>query len=119
MKKKFVWGAMILLMVMAVGCATLGLKPWAERTPEEKALAIVQTYNDEDRDVRALATAIVANPNAYTEAEKKAVRAKKATLVELKPYVDIYKTAVLTGQIPSKETEDKIIELLRKLGRRI
>ena len=118
MKTKFVWGVMILL-IMAVGCATLGFKPWAERTPEEKALAIVQTYNDEDRDVRALATAMVANPTGYTEAEKKAVRAKKATLIELKPLVDVYKTVVLTGQIPSKETEDKIIELLRKLGRRI
>jgi len=110
---------LICSVIFFQGCSTLGLKPWVDRTPDEKALTILQTFNQENKDTLARAKEIEANPVGYTEVEKQVVRTKKAVLVELAPLINIYKNVVLGGGVPDKATEDKIIDLLRKLGRQL
>ncbi len=102
--------ALLLTLVFIAGCATFGGKPWADYTPKEKALAMMQTYNIEFEDTMALAK----EPN-ITEAQKKVVRAKKAILKELKPLITLYDDVVTQGGVPSAQVEAKILQLINKL----
>ena len=111
MTRKLVIPLALVLLFAVVGCATINLgKPWEERTPQEKALTILDAYNAQYKNTMAMAL----NPN-LTEAQKEVVRVKKATLTELWPLVDIYVTTVEAGGVPSPENEAAILRLIDRL----
>ena len=116
MKKKFAVLAVLMCFMLMSGCAWISanVKPWDQRTPKEKALAVLETWNTEFRN-----TETQAKRTDLTETEKETVRIKKAILKESKPLIDVYRQTVNGGGIPTKESEDQILALLDKLGAKI
>lgn len=112
MKRKVVIS--LVLLAFLCGCATLGFKAWADRTPKEKAVVFLEQYNTQYRDTFKMAT----DPN-ITVAQKEIVKTKKAILKELWPLIDVYVGIVDSGSVPSKASEDKILDLINKLGGKI
>lgn len=110
--RKFKIIGISLLVVMILGaCATLGVKPWAERSPREKALVILQTYNSEYQNTMTMALR-----TDLTDAQKQIVRTKKEILTQLYPLVKVYLGVVEAGGIPSAMNEQEILNLIDQLG---
>ena len=104
-------GLVLGVILVFVSCATFSnVKPWAERTPKEKALSFLQMYNRQFDDTMRLAS----TPN-ITESQKEIVRTKKKLLTEMRTPLDIYSMAVIEGRIPSADLESKLILLVDKL----
>jgi len=103
----------LLVLVFLSNCATLGIgqKPWAERTPEEKSLAVLESFNTQFSDTMRMALR-----KDLSEAEKEIVRTKKAILKEAKPFIESYAAIIEAGGIPSSLDEKKIMEYIEKLG---
>ncbi len=116
-RKSLTSQAIILALVLTL-CACTGLmqnvKPWADRTPKEKALAINEAYNSEFRDAVRVAT----DPTS-TPAQLDVSMQKKAVLSEIWPLLVSYNRIVNGGGAPARQDEDQILELFNKLGRRI
>ncbi len=109
MQRKLV--SVIILAVFIAGCATLGFKSWVDRTPKEKALAMMSFYNTQYKDTFNLAT----NPSS-TPAQKEMAMAKKAILKKLYPAIQAYDSIVVMGQIPSIDLENQILGYINQLG---
>jgi hypothetical protein len=107
-------GLMMVVLLALVACASMGSKPFGERTYEERALAIMDTYNAVYRDTMSQAMM----PN-LTDVERVTIRNKKALLKEVYPIITIYSGIVEQGGIPARGDEDKILMLLNQLGRRL
>ena len=114
MRKFKIVGISLLLVMFLAGCATLGVKPWAERTPKEKALVILEAYNAEFQNTLSMAL----NPN-LTESQKQVVRQKKAILMQLYPLIQLYVGVIEAGGIPSASDEQAILNLIDQLGGKI
>ena len=116
MKRSFAVIAVLMCLVLMSGCVwfSTNIKPWEQRTPKEKALAVLETWNTEFRNTMAQA-----QRTDLTEAEKETVKIKKSILQESKPLIDIYRQTVNGGGVPSKESEDQILALLDRLGAKI
>lgn len=99
------------VLCILAGCATLGLTPWAERSPKEKALAFMQFYNSEYQDTFRMAT----DPKS-TSAQKEVAMAKKKILQKLYPLIQGYDAIVVEGKIPPIDLEQQILGLINKLG---
>ena len=108
---------LVMVMFLTLGCTTfnIGVKSWTERTPDEKALAILETYSSVYRNTLSQAQ----NPASLTDAQKKIVTLKKAILKEVYPLIGAYKSIVDGGGIPSQKNEDAILALIDKLGGKI
>ena len=104
---------MVMILMILVSCATLGIgqKSWAERTPAEKSLAILEAYNTQFADTMRMALR-----KDLSETEKQLVRSKKVVLKEVKPLIEVYVAIVEAGGIPSSLDERKIMEYIEKLG---
>lgn len=107
-KRKYL--VVLLILVFGLGCATLGVKPWGERTPKEKALVFLQAFNAQFADTMAMAK----NPS-LTETQKEIVRVKKIALKEIKPLIEAYDAIVVAGGVPSMELEQKILDYINRL----
>lgn len=105
---------LIIICIAFVSCAMLGTKPWADRTPKEKALAILEAYNAQYQNTLSMAL----SPN-LTEEQKQIVRTKKAIIKELHPLVSTYLAIVEIGGVPSAKDEQAILNLLDRLGGKI
>ncbi len=105
---------LIIICMALVSCAMLGTKPWADRTPKEKALAIIEAYNAQYQNTMTMAL----NPS-LTEEQKKIVRAKKAILKELNPLINAYLSIIEVGGVPSIKDEQAILNLIDRLGGKI
>jgi|GEM_PF-3436301 len=115
MKKKFIiylslW-AFLTFGLAACASMSTTIKPWSERSAKEKALAILSMYN-----AQFLNTLEMANNPKITDDQKEIVRIKKRILKELNPLIEFYLFAISMGQIPDKELENKILNLLDQLG---
>lgn len=105
-KLAIVW----LIIIFMAGCATLSaVKPWADRTPQEKAQAFMQFYNTQYQDTMYLAT-------KGTPAQKVIAAQKKAILKELWPLIGLYDGYASSGIPVGPEVEPKIMELINRLG---
>ena len=109
-QKRWLW--FVVLALFVAGCATLSnVKPWGDRTPQEKSLAFLQMYNSEfDATMRLSQTANI------TPAQKEVVKAKKALLSKARPLISAYDGIVTGGGIPGIELEAKILELIDQLA---
>ena len=140
--------ALFCMLLMLTGCAALGIqgiKPWSERTPEERLDTILSQYNlhykatvmavldpkltlaqkqtafEQIRDPKLTQVqrdqllAQVVNPN-LTKEQKQVHAAKKEIFQRLKPLVDVYRLTVNSGGIPSTKTEDGILYLMDQLA---
>ena len=105
---------LVILLGALASCATLGLKSWSTYTPKERALAILDAYNGQYADTLDLAT--MPNP---TDAQRAVVRTKKGILKEVYPLIEIYVSTVESGKVPSQASEQKILNLLNRLGTKI
>ena len=116
MKRKIAITTVLMCLVLMSGCVwfSANIKPWEQRTPKEKALAVLETWNTEFRNTMAQA-----QRTDLTETEKETVKIKKAVLQESKPLIDIYRQTVNGGGVPTKASEDQILALLDKLGAKI
>jgi hypothetical protein len=103
--------SIFVILSFLAGCATLGLTPWAERTPKEKAIAFMQFYNSEYQDTFRMAT----DPKS-TPAQKEVAMAKKKILAKLYPLIQGYDAIVVEGRIPPLDMEQQILGLINKLG---
>ena len=108
--------AALVLLALCSCTAVQKVKPWGERTPEEKSLTILQTYNRLYAETKDQAEKMVLAPSAYSQAQKDVVNGKRAALIELKPLVGVYLSTVINGGVPDPQTEQKIVDLIRKLG---
>jgi len=109
MKRKLLVVALIMTFLI-VGCSMFtGIKPWKDRSAEEKELFFKQTYNSQYDDTMALAT----KPN-LTEGEKKIVRLKKSILTEARTAIDLYSIYIAQGK-PTAALEAQILNLFDKL----
>jgi len=99
------------LMAFLLGCATVGIKPWVERTPQEKSLAFLQFYNTQYADTLEMAL----NPQS-TPAQKSTAMEKKALLKKVYPLIEAYDSLVVLGQIPSQLDEQEILGYINQLG---
>ncbi len=117
-RRKSLISQVIILALVLTLCACTGLmqnvKPWADRTPKEKALAINEAYNSEFRDAMRMATDPTSTPTQLDVAMQ-----KKAVLSEIWPLLVAYNRIVNKGNSSTKADEDAILELFNKLGRRI
>lgn len=109
MKRKV--AVIFILMAFLAGCATLGLKPWADRTPKEKSLAFMQFFVSQYKDTFNMAT----DPKS-TPAQKELAMAKKAILKKLYPAIQAYDSIVVLGKIPTIDLENTILGYINKLG---
>lgn len=101
----------MLVTVMAFsGCATFGTKPWADRSPTEKALFFWDNYNSHFD-----ATMSLANDPNITENQRQVVRLKKLVLKEFKTALVIYDDIVMAGGVPSLEAEQKLLKFIDRL----
>lgn len=103
--------SIFMIFIILSGCATLGLTPWAERTPKEKALAFMQFYNSEYQDTFRMAT-----DSKSTAVQKEVAMAKKKLLQKLYPLIQGYDAIVVEGKIPPIDLEQQILGLINKLG---
>ena len=110
--QKFKYVGILVLMVMFLcSCASLGMKPWGERSPKEKALAILEAYNAEFTNTMNMAL----KPD-LTEGQKQMVRNKKALLIQVYPLIQLYLATVEAGGIPTIKDEQTILNLIDQLG---
>lgn len=100
-----------LAIFCVLGCATFGVKPWAERSPQERASYFQAIYNREYSDTMLMA----ANPT-ITSAQRDVVRAKREILIKLWPAIKAYDDIVVRGEIPTILDEDTIMNLLNRLA---
>ena len=103
--------AVSIVLLFLIGCASLGAKPWMERTPTEKSLAFMQFYNSQYNDTMSLATS-----SASTQAQKDLAKKKKAVLGELWPLIKLYDSYAQGGIVISPDLESQILGLINKLG---
>jgi len=101
----------VLILVLVAGCASLGVKPWMERTPQEKASYFMSMYNKQFTDTMNMAT----NPN-ITQEQRKVVRVKKDLLTKLWLAIGFYDSAVIRGEVPSILDEQKILDYINQLA---
>lgn len=101
----------IVALVVLAGCASVGVKPWTERSPQEKSSYFMAIYNREFDDTMAMAK----NP-AITEAQKDVVRVKKNVLKKLWPAIKAYDEIVVQGKIPSVFDEQNILDMINRLA---
>jgi len=99
-----------LLTIFLVGCAGIGIKPWSERSSQEKGLAFMEMYNAQYDDTMRLAVR-----RDLTEDGKKIVRAKKELLIKTNKLMIIY-LGVVEGGLQNLDLENKILGLLEKLA---
>jgi len=129
----------ILATFILVGCASLGLKPYTEMTPDQKALSFVKVYNKvfkgtfnqmldgslmsqaekdqmlDDLMAGKITAAQVPIKKNLTAEQRTVINQKRVLLIKLKPYLDIYVKVVSEGMIPSAYTEEAILDLIDKL----
>lgn len=108
MRRKLLFGFVILTFL--VGCATLGLKPWTDFTPKQKAIYFQNCYLSAAKN----ADATLKNPEAK-EAAKKLALQDKAVLTQLYPLIKAYRSTVDGGGFPAPGDEEIILNLLDKL----
>lgn len=108
-RNRYIFAAVLILFV--AGCATVGVKPWSDRSPQEKSSYFMAIYNKQFNDTVAMAS----NPN-ITEAQKQIVRKKKAILKELWPAITFYDSVVARGEIPAIMDEQAILDLINRLA---
>ena len=101
----------VLILVLVAGCASLGVKPWMERTPQEKASYFMSIYNKQFTDTMNMAK----NPN-ITEEQRKVVRVKKDLLTKLWLAIGTYDSIIIRGEIPSLLDEQKILDYINQLA---
>jgi hypothetical protein len=100
-----------LLAAVLIGCATVGVKPWAERSPMEKSSYFMSIYNRQYADAMAMAS----NSN-LTEAQKVVVRKKKDVLEKAWPAIRAYDDIAVRGEIPSALSEQAILDYINQLA---
>ncbi len=117
MRKRNTWVAGVSLvialgvMLSIASCATTGIKPWAQRSPQEKSLAFMQMYNAQFEDTMRQATS-----TGLTQSQKDMVNTKREGLAKVKPMIEMYDSLIVSGRMPSVELESTIIGLLDKLA---
>ena len=111
--RKARWVVPLLLIVFVAGCATfnLGLKPWSERSPKEKASYFMSIYNAQYNDTLSMASSAT-----LTDAQRKVVRAKKDVLMKLWPAIQAYDTIAVHGGIPTQLDEQVILDYINRLA---
>lgn len=102
----------LLVLVFLSSCATLGTKPWSDRTSDEKLLYFLGIYNTQFAD-----TFRMANKPVLTDSEKQIVRLKKEILKKMDIVLSIYKNTVMAGTVPSKEDELKLFAFIDELAK--
>jgi len=108
MRKVAVLGMVLMLCVMAAGCATV-TKDFKSWTPEQKATFFLGIYNQEyDSYLAQTETSVTATKAAI-------LRAKKQVLEEMETALKIYTGYVDTGAIPPAEIEKQIWRLIAKI----
>ena len=100
--QKLIFIGLVLLAFMLAGCSGM--------QPKQKAAAIMNSYNKAYDDYQMR----VDDPNLTPE-QKDILKTQKQILTELYPKIKIYNKYVETGQIPTREIEAEINELLFKL----
>ena len=116
-RKKAIFLLIMLLVLVAFlgGCAGLmqqagELKSIDEMTPKERATWFTSVYNSQDRDYRAMAAR-----SDLTAEQKEILRKKKAIMTQLYPMIQTYNLYIESGAVPTKEVEDRIIEMINNL----
>ena len=103
--------ALVLVAAFVVGCASIGVKPWGDRSPQEKASYFMAIYNKQFNDTVRLAQ----TPN-ITEAQKAVIRKKKEILGKLYPAISFYDSVVARGEVPAIVDEQAILDLINRLA---
>ena len=113
--RKFKFIAICIVGVLFLcNCATIGVKPYNEMTPRERALFLVTTYNKLDAEYRIQAIM----PN-LTDKDKEMLRVKKQIMTQLYPLIDAYRMAVENNVTVPPSLEPMIMNLLDQLGTRL
>ncbi len=114
MKRWRVSLAAVFCLLFLVSCAGTfaGIKPWAEKTPQEKAVVMMAFYNTQYKDTYQMAT-------TGTPDQKKMAAEKKKILVTLWPLIGSYDTYASTGVLLIPGLEEKILKLINDLGGKI
>ncbi len=110
MQKFRIIGISLLVLMFLASCATLGTKPWADRTQDEKLLYFLGVYNTQFLD-----TMRIANKPIRTDTENKIVRLKKEILKKMDIVLSIYMNTVTAGNVPSKEDELKLFAFIDEM----
>ena len=100
-----------ILITALVGCATLGVKPWNDRSPKEKASYFISIYNKQYND-----TLRMANSPDITPSGREVVRRKKSLLTKMYVAVGTYNDIVVKGEIPTFFDEQAILDLINQLA---
>ena len=112
MRKLRIIGISLLMVMFFASCATLGTKPWSERTSDEKLLYFLGIYNTQFADTLRMASKPV-----LTDSEKQIVRLKKEILKKMDIVLSIYKNTVMAGNVPSKEDELKLFAFIDEIAK--
>lgn len=100
----------LLLTVLAAGCAGLQLQPDVDISPAQFAAIANEVYISQFRSHQTETAR-----TDLTKEERRILNIKLIVLTELRPLLDIYNVYILTGEIPDKKVEDKIIQLTTRL----
>jgi disulfide oxidoreductase YuzD len=108
--KKYRYVACLLIFIFLFSCAGLIPVPIQEMTPKQRAAYFMGIYNRQDKDYKTKA----AMPN-LTEDQKKILREKRTALIKVYPLIQAYDIYVTEGNIPNKDIEREIMDLLSVL----
>lgn len=117
MRKTRVLCLIIAVFVLLAGCGYFGQTTTPTTTsPLSKEKKFIQSaksfYVSQYKDYEAMTV----DPSLLTEEQKQILRIKREVLIQLKPMIDTYAALVDSGQTPTLEQEQAIIQLLNKLG---
>lgn len=107
--------AMFLASCMMFQTLTQGIKPFEAMTPKEKATLFNKLYKAQYDDYVKMAM----HPEALTEEQKSIMRTKKKVFIEIQPLLLEYSDFVAGGLQPTEQLEQKILDLLNRIGAKV
>jgi disulfide oxidoreductase YuzD len=108
--RKYRYIACLLIFVFLFACAGMIPVSVQEMTPKQRAAYFMGIYNKQYEDYKIKATM----PN-LSEDQKIILREKRTALIKVYPLIQAYDIYVAEGNIPNKDIEREIMDLLSVL----
>jgi hypothetical protein len=108
----------LLLLVLIVGCATMGGGPpgktFVDMNPKERSLYFMGTYKAQFQDATSMGA--LAQQGKLSPGQLDVYRVKRNLLIQAKPLIEAYDAIAAGGGIPGADREQEILNLINQLA---